>query len=1338
MRVAGLTITLLVVVLVFQPTSNQSVNAQFLSLIDYDTDDDSLIEVSYLEQLDAIRYDLSGDGLADDDSDDTYESAFSDAAPGMGCPGEVCAGYELARMLNFADPDSYASGSADRGWSEGEDGVGWAPIGRSDLLFDTAFEGNGHSISNLFIKDAGHAYVGLFGSTGPSSDIRRVGLVDVKVGGGLWIGALVGWNDGEISASYSTGSVFGERNVGGLVGLNGGTIRASSSAVIVSGESNVGGLVGSSGRVISSFATGRVTGDRNAGGLVGSNGREISVSYATGDVGGGDSVGGLVGINDGSIKASYATGRVSGTRSVGGLVGSNRGLATGLDTISSSYATGTVSSSQWPAGLVGANDSLPGAITASYWDVQTTGQALGVAVGSDAGVEGKTTGEMQVPVGYSDIYSDWNIDVDNADGDSGESTGVDDPWDFGTTMQYPVLKVDFDGDGKASWEEFGRQQRVPVLRTSVMTQTSGTNDYDADDDGLIEISYLEQLKAVHYDLDGDGQADDAANMGTYGSAFPGAAVRMGCPDPGCMGYELVRDLDFDASNSYVSAAVDRGWSRAEGGEGWQPIGVETASYDAVFDGNGYVIANLFVSKGAGRVGLFKSVGYRSEVREVGLVAVEVIGGSKVGGLAAINGGTISRSYVTGLVAGRSSVGGLVGLNQGAVNSSYVEGTVLGDDGAVGGLIGENYQGMISRSYASGDVLSNGDYAGGLAGQNHAGLIVSSFFTGEVVGDENVGGLTGMSFGGSKISSSYSTGIVSGTKYVGGLAGRNWNAVSYSYSAADVSGDEDIGGLFGSSDGPARIRASYWSSESLERLTEAGVEPSVGGEGKTSAELQTPAGYTGIYGNWNMDVDETSGADNPWDFGTDTQYPALKADFNGDGVATWQEFGDQRGSIPARTDYDRDNNGLMEVSNLDQLDAMRYDPDGDGEIDPSGQVMGYLLAFPKADWKMGCPTQGCIGYELTRDLDFNDPSSYASGPDRQGRTRGDDSQGWVPIGSGQHIGEETFNATFDGNHHFVANLVVDPSYRGIAGLFASIGHLGAIHRVGLVNALVSGRNDVGGLVGSNYGAITASYVTGSVSGDMSENALSWGVPVGVGGLAGVNQGTISSSYFTGDVSGDWCVGGLVGGNMGAVSASYAASDTRGNQYVGGFAGTNQGMISAGYATGSVSGEHGVGGLVGENEGRTTASYALATVSGSEAVGGLVGLNRRPDNSIISSYWDVEFSGQPRGVGIGYSSGAKSFTTAALQRPTDYSGPYGGWNIDIDDTDGDQDETTGRDDPWDFGSADQYPALRVDFDGDGTASWQEFGTQSRERLAIAASMPIPRRSGDSGETRLRQRR
>lgn len=40
--------------------------------------------------------------------------------------------------------------------------------------------------------------------------------------------------------------------------------------------------------------------------------------------------------------------------------------------------------------------------------------------------------------------------MDNADGDDNFATGGDDPWDFGTCIEYPALRTDFNGDGQAT------------------------------------------------------------------------------------------------------------------------------------------------------------------------------------------------------------------------------------------------------------------------------------------------------------------------------------------------------------------------------------------------------------------------------------------------------------------------------------------------------------------------------------------------------------------------------------------------------------------------------------------------------------------------------------------------------------------------------------------------------------------------------------------------------------------------------------------------------------------------------------------------------------------------
>ena len=290
---------------------------------DYDFDDDGLIEVGNLAQLDAVRYDLNGDGVVDDASDwQSYYDAF-DQSSLMGCL-DGCTGYELTASLDFDTNNSGAIDPGDTYWNNGE---GWTPIGGEDtsaigrLLFlsnpfAAIFEGNGHTVSNLFIDTDNVVLVGLFGYA--SSSIRNMGVIDVDVKGADLAGGLIGFNAGEIRASY---------------------------------------------------ATGNVTGDSNAGGLVGSN---------------------------------------------------------------------------------------EGALTTSYWDKHTSGHTAG-SFG-----EGKTTAELQAPTGSSGIYRSWNLDLD--------SDHVND-WHFGTARQYPVLSVDTNGVGGATWQEFGYQLREGPALTATAQPT---------------------------------------------------------------------------------------------------------------------------------------------------------------------------------------------------------------------------------------------------------------------------------------------------------------------------------------------------------------------------------------------------------------------------------------------------------------------------------------------------------------------------------------------------------------------------------------------------------------------------------------------------------------------------------------------------------------------------------------------------------------------------------------------------------------------------------------------------------------------------------------------------
>jgi hypothetical protein len=261
------------------------------------------------------------------------------------------------------------------------------------------FDGNGHKISNLSFNFSFVSKVGLFGQLASNGTVHDVAAENMNITACSHVGGLVGWNEGDVSNSYSTGNVTGDEHVGGLVGTNYGAVTNSCSTGSVTGDKeDVGGLVGSNhrGNVSDSYSTDNVTGRGAVGGLVGVNHFGIvSNSYSTGNVTGMIGVGGLVGANAaGDISDSYSAGNVTGDMGVGGLVGTNgKG-----STLSNSYSSGSVTGHEHVGGLVGADSGI---VSNSFWDTETSGQAT-----SDGGI-GKTTAEMQDIATFSD--AGWDI-----------------------------------------------------------------------------------------------------------------------------------------------------------------------------------------------------------------------------------------------------------------------------------------------------------------------------------------------------------------------------------------------------------------------------------------------------------------------------------------------------------------------------------------------------------------------------------------------------------------------------------------------------------------------------------------------------------------------------------------------------------------------------------------------------------------------------------------------------------------------------------------------------------------------------------------------------------------
>ena len=255
----------------------------------------------------------------------------------------------------------------------------------------------------------------------------------------------------------------------------------------------------------------------------------------------------------------------------------------------------------------------------------------------------------------------------------------------------------------------------PARPLGVANSQASSGDYDADNDGLIEVSSLEQLNAIRYDLNGDGRPDRNANAEAYASAFPDATDGIVCPGNYCSGYELTKSLDFRDRASYASGAINVKWTE---GSGWLPIGIRSERFNATFDGNSHTISNLFINRtndrnDPGSAGLFGAAGHI--IRQASLANVSVTGRKGVGGLVGINSGNIiGSSYVTGSVSGKDMVGGLVGNNRGEIRTSYASGSVSGEGEGEGGAVFSLGDGGLRATVGT---VSGGAVVGGLVGQN---------------------------------------------------------------------------------------------------------------------------------------------------------------------------------------------------------------------------------------------------------------------------------------------------------------------------------------------------------------------------------------------------------------------------------------------------------------------------------------------------------------------------------------------------------------------------------------------------------------------------------------------
>ncbi len=355
-------------------------------------------------------------------------------------------------------------------------------------------------------------------------------------------------------------------------------------------------------------------------------------------------------------------------------------------------------------------------------------------------------------------------------------------------------------------------------------------DIDDDGDGLIEIATARELDAVRYQLDGKGRK----------FSWEEALNTTGCVGDDdimfCKGYELIANISLDKPEY----------------DNWQPLGEDIRrrpgcqgySFDAIFEGNDFMISNLNINRPKQDcVGLFGYIAPRSEIRNLRLSAKTVIGRSRVGALvgSGVSARIVSSSVMVDEVRGDSRVGGLVGNGESAqIYSSSVVADVVEDRGnendpyskvsEVGGLVGWGNRIKIYSSWVVADrVTGTGKHVGGLMGHGKwAHIYSSSVVVKEVKGERGrVGGLVGY-FQHGRVAYSY--------------------VVSPSNAHMLVDNDKKADGEHAD---------SYWDSSISGRSKDfrrrGRKDKGYDGEPMTSEKLHNPVGYTTPYKNWKDDT-----------------------------------------------------------------------------------------------------------------------------------------------------------------------------------------------------------------------------------------------------------------------------------------------------------------------------------------------------------------------------------------------------------------------------------------------------------------------------------------------------
>ena len=1056
----------------------------------------------------------------------------------------------------------------------------WTPIGTDGSKYTGTFDGNGHTISGLYINSTA-ANTGMFGRIGSSAVVKNLTLADSVIRSTKnYTGAITGYiddaasvtnchtkNSVQVSAAVYTGGITGYQD-------DTSTLTRCSNAAEVTGANNVGGISGynwskSSASLTDSYNRGSVSGSNLVGGIC----AQIYIGGTVSDV-----------YNLGTVQATGT----AGTPTAGGITGVFR-----WGTIKSAYNAGIVKATAkgGVAGRLEASSSSRTVQNVFYSDeYEAVGNLNGCTIQNG-------TATAKTSDGLKALTSE-----DLGGGFAADTNGINSgypvlAWQNGTVKSDDPEKDDNGWQGEAAKD--APQQKDGVYQIGTPEELAWFAEKAKQDST--------DLKAVlTADLDLNNNVWTGIGGQTADTGFAGTLDGAG---------HTIKNLYLKNGKGLIP--YNKGTVKNLTLEGLLKGGDETAALTGSNAGTLEDITSRVAVTGgnkvAGIAGNNTKDGVIKDCHNTGAVTGE----SYAAGIVAYNEGSVSGCSNTAVItAGSTFAGGIAAANTNAVKSEAANVSKSANSGHVivsssaerayaGGVVGWN-NASVSSLYNTGNVVSRGGYVGGCLGCNTTGSTAKSLY--------NLGDIAG-SYADTETGEVFNVGGVIG----GGTAGTDcWYLSSLAIADADSSSANkaDAGTIKNKAGNLASLAGSK------ETLTGTVTLPEDVQAGET-----IKASYTDGNGQDPMFVwyRDWGGEEQVLGFGESFTVPN---DMVGVKVYVKCMDGDHYGIKTAESGKVQGMSGTVKIQGQEV----------------AGHTLTAVYKGsekkPKYQWYRGSKaTDGATNetYKLTdddlgREISVRVTGSLAgyveakTGTIKDGASAGiwpEDQCSEPAVKSGVYqISSEKelkwfVNAVNGGNAAINGALTTDITLStadGAAGNWYPIGNDknsykgtfdGQNHRV--TGMVIRGEKNEQGFFGNIDGKGTVKNL--KISGDINVT----GDSLSTGGIAGYLEGKIIYCEYSGSVSGGMYVGGITGqtGLNAKVTECRNTASVAGTQSIGGMTGAvSYGTISKCINTGSVGTEdksQQAGGIVGlmSNYAVVEGCYNTGTVIGKKNLGGLAG-------------------------------------------------------------------------------------------------------------------------------------